>query len=161
MSDTSTTTNPTRTVTTGDILPLDQPLIAGELLGIHPSYRLDCRNFLQWFQLVKTLLKGQGKSSHLSANPPAANDPNFNTWDVGDSRIMSWLWSLMQPEISKNFMFLNTVREVWETMQPTYSQVRDASVIFVVKTKINGTKQGHAIVSEYYNLMRGLWLELD
>ena len=67
----------------------------------------------------------------------------------------------MQSKISKNFMFLNTACEVWETVQQTYSQVRDASVIFEVKTKINGTKQGHATVTEYYNLMRGLWLELD
>ena len=62
----------------------------------------------------------------------------------------------MQLEISKNFMFLNTTREVWETVQQTYLQVMDASVIFDVKTKINGTKQGHATITEYYNLMRGL-----
>ena len=67
----------------------------------------------------------------------------------------------MQPEIRKNFMSLNTAREVWETVQQTYSRVKDVLVIFDVKTKINGAKQGHATVTEYYNLMRGLWLELD
>ena len=58
-------------------------------------------------------------------------------------------------------MFLSTAREVWETIQQTYSKTKDASVIFDVKTKINGTKQGQLTITEYYNLMRGLWLKFD
>lgn len=34
-------------------------------------------------------------------------------------------------------------------------------MIFDVKTKINVTKQDQLFVTEYCNLMRGLWLELD
>ena len=58
-------------------------------------------------------------------------------------------------------MFLSTTREIWETIQQTYSKVKDALVIFDVKTKINATKQGQLPIIEYYNLIRGLWLELD
>ena len=34
-------------------------------------------------------------------------------------------------------------------------------MIFEVKTKINSTKQGQLTVTEYYNQMKSLWLELD
>jgi len=58
-------------------------------------------------------------------------------------------------------MFLSTAREVWEIVYQTYSKPKDASVIFDVKTKINASKQGQLTVTKYYNLMLGLWLELD
>lgn len=140
----------------GDLNPVDSTPMAAELPTLHQSYRLDGRNYLQWAQLVKTLLKGRSKGSHLTADPPKEEDPSFIAWDVEDSRILSWLWSTMQPDISRNYMFLNTAKEVWETVQQTFSKVRDASVIFEVKTKINSTKQGPLTVTEYYNQMRGL-----
>ena len=34
-------------------------------------------------------------------------------------------------------------------------------MIFEVKTKISSTKQGRSTITEYYNKMKGLWLELD
>ncbi|XP_052206803.1 LOW QUALITY PROTEIN: 1-phosphatidylinositol-3-phosphate 5-kinase FAB1B-like [Diospyros lotus] len=135
--------------------------LASELPIVHPSYRLDGKNYLQWAQLVKTLLKGRGKGNHLTGNPPMETDSTYIAWDIDDSRIMSWLWGTMQPEISRNFMFLSTAKAVWEIAQQTYSKLQDASVIFEVKIKITATKQSQLTVMDYYNLMRGLWLELD
>ena len=63
--------------------------------------------------------------------------------------------------MSKNFMFLTSTRDIWETMRQTYSKVQDASVIFEVKTKISRTRQGTSTIIEYYNKMKGMWLELD
>ena len=51
--------------------------------------------------------------------------------------------------------------EIWETGQQTYSKVRDVTQIYEIKTKITTTKQGILYVIEYYNIMKGLWLELD
>jgi len=55
---------------------------------------------------------------------------------------------------------LNTAKEIWETVKQTYSKVQDATMIFEVKSKISTTNQGQLIVTEYYNRMKGLWLEL-
>jgi len=132
-----------------------------ELPGMLLPYRLDGKNYLQWAQLVQTFLKGRGKLSHLTSLPPAETDPNFQVWDIEDSLIMSWLWNAMQPDVSRNYMFLSTAREIWEVAKQTYSKVQDVSVIYEVKTKISSTKQGGMTVTEYYNSMNGLWLELD
>jgi len=58
-------------------------------------------------------------------------------------------------------MFFGTTKEIWKTMRQTYYKVKDASVIFESKIKINSIKQGQSMAVEYYNKMRGLWLELD
>lgn len=102
----------------------------GELPGIHQSYRLYGRNYLQWAQLVQTFLKGKGKNSHLTSAPPKPTDPALPAWEVEDAQIMSWLWNAMQLEVSKNYMFLGSAREIWETIRQTYSKIHDASVIF-------------------------------
>ncbi|TXG53836.1 hypothetical protein EZV62_019092 [Acer yangbiense] len=108
-----------------------------EYQQLQPSFRLNGRNYLVWSQLVKTFLKGKGKSSHLEGPILEKNDPKFSEWDEKDSMIMSWLWNSMQPEIS------------------------DAAQLYELKTKISSTKQGSLSVIEYYNLLKSLWLELD
>ena len=85
---------------------------SNELQGMHHSYCLDGRNYLQWSQLVRTFLKGRGKISHLTGPAPKSTDPGYSAWDTEDSMLMSWLWNSMQPEVSKNYMFLPTAKDI-------------------------------------------------
>ena len=57
-------------------------------------------------------------------------------------------------------MFLMKARDIWETIRQTYSKVRGAAHIYEIKTKIGATKEGTFSVTEYYNIMESLWLEL-
>ncbi|KAK2965727.1 LOW QUALITY PROTEIN: hypothetical protein RJ640_025453, partial [Escallonia rubra] len=130
----------------------------GELQNIQYAYRLNGKNYMKWSQLVRTFLKGKGKLSHLLGTGPKKGDPRFDAWDEEDSMVMSWLWNSMLPEISDTFMFLPTSKEIWEAAQQTYSKVRDAAQI---KSKISDTKQGDRSVTEYANLLKKLWQEMD
>lgn len=58
-------------------------------------------------------------------------------------------------------MFLVLAKEIWETIKQTYFKIQDASIIFEIKTKNSSTRHGYFTVTEYYNNMNGLWLELD
>lgn len=58
-------------------------------------------------------------------------------------------------------MFLTTVKENWEASHQMYSKVEDVTQIYELKTKMNTTKQGTLSITEYYNTLKGLWLELD
>jgi len=78
---------------------------SGELQSINAVYRLNGRNYLQWSQIVRMLLKGKGKISHLDGTGLSSDDLKFQAWDE-DSMIMSWLWNSMQLEISRNLVFL-------------------------------------------------------
>ena len=134
---------------------------SSHLPGVHQSYRLDGCNYLQWVQLVRTFLKGKGHIRHLTEPSPQKSDPGFNAWDIEDSMIMSWLWNAMQPEVSRNYMFLSSTKDIWEMVRRTYSKIQDASVIYEIKMKLHNTNQGVSTITEYYNKMNGFWLELD
>ena len=88
-------------------------------------------------------------------------DPRFEVWDEEDSMIMVWLWNSMTPEISNTYMFLATAKDIWDTIQKTYSKARDAAQVYEVKVKTIAAKRGSKIVSEYANQLKTLWQELD
>ncbi|XP_052625897.1 uncharacterized protein LOC128132928 [Lactuca sativa] len=136
------------------------PTQTGEYQNLQPSFKLNGRNYIVWSQIVRTFLKGKGKLSHLTGPIPREDDPSFAAWDVEDSSIMSWLWNSMQPEISGTCMFLTTAKDIWDTIKQMYSKVHDAALVYEIKTKIHSTKQGLS-VTDYYNKMKILWLELD
>ena len=46
-------------------------------------------------------------------------------------------------------------------MKQTYSKVCDAAQIFEIKMKILATKQGERSMTEYTNLLKNLWQEID
>ncbi|KAJ1408105.1 gag-polypeptide of LTR copia-type [Sesbania bispinosa] len=133
----------------------------GELQNIHSAYRLNGRNYLKWAQLVRTVLKGKGKLSHLTESGPKQEDPKFTTWDEEDSMIMAWLWNSMIPEISDTCMFLNSAKEIWDAVEQTYSKAKDAAQVYEVKVKTLAAKQGYKTVTEYANQLKSLWMELD
>ena len=58
-------------------------------------------------------------------------------------------------------MFLSTSKEVWETVWKTYLKMDDVILMFKIKSKTTSTKQTSFSVTEYYNTLNGLWLELD
>lgn len=110
-----------------------------------------------WSQVVRTKLKGRGKLHHLLDPIPSKEDAKFTAWDIEDSLIMSWLWDSMLPEVSGNCMFLTSAKEIiWETVKRTYSKVKDAALVFEIKTKVHSTKQGTMSVTEYYNALNTL-----
>ena len=49
---------------------------------------------------------------------------------------MSWIRNSMTIEISGACMFFTTAREIWESIQQTYSKVRDFAQIFEIKVKL-------------------------
>ena len=134
---------------------------SGELQNIQAAYRLDGKNYLKWSQLVRTVLKGKGKISHLMGTRPKLGDPRFEAWDEEDSMIMAWLWNSMTPEISDTCMFLATSKDIWDAIQQTYSKARDAAQVYEVKVKTIAAKQGSKTVTEYVNQLKALWQELD
>jgi len=91
----------------------DKSLTAIELQNVHSAYKLNGKNYLKWSQLIKAILKGKGKVSHLTDE----NNVNFKSWDEEDSMIMALLWNSMFSEISDTCMFLRSSKEIWEAVE--------------------------------------------
>ncbi|RDY04923.1 hypothetical protein CR513_11295, partial [Mucuna pruriens] len=120
----------------------------------------DC-NYLQWTQYIRTTLKWCKKLSHIEGNNPPRDDPKFEAWDDEDSLIMTWLWNFVTPEISQNYMFYSFVREIWENLIEIYLIKKDSTVYYDNGSKIFNSRQGTLSVTEYYDILNRLWIELD
>jgi hypothetical protein len=73
-------------------------------------------------------------------NPPSPEDPKFTLWDEEDSMIISWLWNSIMPEVCGPYMFLVTAKDIWDAVRQTYFKVKDAALIYEIKTKLWMTK---------------------
>ncbi|RDX76110.1 hypothetical protein CR513_43935, partial [Mucuna pruriens] len=118
-----------------------------ELPNLVSSYRPDNHNYLQWAQDICTTLKGRKKLSYIEGNCPPRDDPKFEAWDDEDSLIMTWLWYSMTPEISRNYMFYFSIREIWENLIKTYSIKKDSVPCYDIESKIFNSRQGTLSVS--------------
>ncbi|KAH9753027.1 protein kinase domain-containing protein [Citrus sinensis] len=118
---------------------------------------------LMWSQSVKMFIRGKGKIGYLtgSIKEPTEEDPKFHTWAADNSMIMSWLVNSMESEIGQTYLFLPTAKDLWDAVTETYSDLGNSAQIYDLKTRIRETKQGSQGVTKYYNILKGLWQELD
>lgn len=67
----------------------------------------------------------------------------------------------MDPTISDTGMFFTTAKEIWDSMQRTYSKARDATKVYEIKVRTSATKKVGKSVTKYANLLKNLWQQLD
>ena len=67
----------------------------------------------------------------------------------------------MEISIGKTYLFLPTAKDVWDVVQETYSDIKNSSQTFKLKTRLWHTRQGNRAFFQYYNEMKALWQELD
>ena len=72
----------------------------GEYSTLHASFQLDGKNYVEWAEIVKISLKGRNKLNHILGLDPKKGEAGYDSWDVEDSRIKSWLWNSTQPKIA-------------------------------------------------------------
>ena len=67
----------------------------------------------------------------------------------------------MEPKIRRTYLFYKMAKEVWKSVQEMYSDLEDFSQCFEVRSAIRNTKQGMNSVTKYFNVLVGLWHEMD
>ena len=98
----------------------------------------------------------------LVKKEPPSDDPSYRKWVCRrNSPVVSWLIHSMEPEISRNYIFLDTAKEIWDAVSVTYSQIGNMAQVYELKRRIHEAEQGEKSVSSYFNMLQGLWKELD
>lgn len=72
--------------------------------------------------------------------------------------IMSWIWNSIQPEISRNLMFLS--KYLGDASEDVLYEARCCNDLRT-KTKVSSGVQGSLSLTECYICLNGLWLEID
>ena len=67
----------------------------------------------------------------------------------------------MTLEVSENYMFLPTTWELCENLHQAFSMKQDITTCYELKIKILNIKQGALSITNYYEAVNGLWIELD
>ncbi|GAV82288.1 UBN2_3 domain-containing protein, partial [Cephalotus follicularis] len=91
-------------------------------------HKLNGQNYLEWVQSVKLAIDGRGKLGHLTGEVkhPATNNPNWKTWRSENSLVTAWFINSMEPAIGKPHLFLSTVKDVWDVVRETYSDLENS-----------------------------------
>ena len=67
-------------------------------------------------------MKGRAKFGYSmgSAKELVKTDPNFQTWTTENAVVMAWLLNSMEPTIVKTYLFLSTVKEIWDAVKEIF-----------------------------------------
>ncbi|KAF8389520.1 hypothetical protein HHK36_026215 [Tetracentron sinense] len=74
---------------------------------------------------------------------------------------MPWILNCMEPAISKTFMFVSTVKELWNAVTESYSFKKNYVRVYELIDTISKFRQGEKTLNEYYARLRGLSDELN
>ncbi|GAV64567.1 UBN2_3 domain-containing protein, partial [Cephalotus follicularis] len=91
---------------------------------------------------------------------PNVNDPTYKNWELNSSIVMAWLVNSMESRISRTYLFLQTAKAIWDTVNKNYSDLENASQVFEIKSKLKDLRQGSMDIIEYFNELQMLWQEL-
>ncbi|KAG6516286.1 hypothetical protein ZIOFF_026741 [Zingiber officinale] len=107
---------------------------------------------------VRIFIYGKGKEDFLTdkSQPPPIHDPNFKSWKVNNSLVMTWLLNSMTNEVGEHFLLHQTAKGIWDEVQETYSQVDNTFELFEVEQSIHDLKQGDLSAIQYFSILSRL-----
>ncbi|XP_050914976.1 uncharacterized protein LOC127129915 [Lathyrus oleraceus] len=74
--------------------------------------------------------------------------------------VMAWITYLIEPEIAKSVLWMETTHEVWQDLHDRYHQ-GDIFRIYGLQEQIFSLKQGDSTITQYFTSLKQLWQELE
>ncbi|QHN83700.1 uncharacterized protein DS421_20g706960 [Arachis hypogaea] len=121
-------------------------LVSGDSHSVQITiFRLNGSNYLRWSQSVQMYIRGRGKIGYLTGerSQPNVTDTQYNVWDTENSMVMTWLVNSMEEDISSNYMYYTTTKELWDSVKEMYSDL------------------GSDNVTKYFHTLKRVWQDLD
>ncbi|KAJ0100313.1 hypothetical protein Patl1_20260 [Pistacia atlantica] len=129
------------------------------------TIKLSSSNYLLWTSQLLPLLESQELLKHVDGTlkpPPRFDPPNSQTpnpkymmWKTTDQRLLSLLLSSLTKEAMAEVVRLFTSREVWLTLENTFSHRSKAREIHL-KDDLQSMKRGPHSVSEFSRAFKAL-----
>uniref|UniRef100_A0A2N9EUA1 phosphoenolpyruvate carboxykinase (ATP) n=1 Tax=Fagus sylvatica TaxID=28930 RepID=A0A2N9EUA1_FAGSY len=122
--------------------------------------KLKGSNYLQWSRAVLVFLTGRGKESYLTTTKPT-DATKISTWIKEDAQIMTWLWNSLEPDVFNNVSYLESSKDIWDTLHLMYSSEENITRIHELYQDMFSLQQGDRSIEEYFSLLQGMWDELN
>jgi hypothetical protein len=140
----------------GDTKDLQDSLFFGSMT----STKLKGSNYLQWSRAVLVFLTGRGKESYLTTTKPT-DATKISKWIKEDAQIMTWLWNSLEPDVFNNVSYLESSKDIWDTLHLMYSSEENITRIHELYQDMFSLQQGDRSIEEYFSLLQGMWDELN
>lgn len=120
-------------------------------------------NYLTWSKSTLIYIKGKDKEDYLigAIKTPALDDPKYQKWKTENALVMEWLLNSMKPEVSGNYLFLDTTHQIWSSLSETFSEVGHVAKVYDLRQQIAKFKQRDLPLSIYYFSLGKMWEELE
>jgi uncharacterized membrane protein YgcG len=128
--------------------------------GSMTSTKLKGSNYLQWSRAVLVFLTGRGKESYLTTTKPT-DATKISKWIKEDAQIMTWLWNSLEPDIFNNVSYLESSKDIWDTLHLMYSSEENITRIHELYQDMFSLQQDDRSIEEYFSLLQGMWDELN
>ncbi|GFZ19730.1 hypothetical protein Acr_28g0004350 [Actinidia rufa] len=81
----------------------------------------DCKTSSR--ESVKVTIKGRSKLGYLNGTKkkPKGDEQALIKWEEENSQVMAWLIQTMQPNIVKNYLFIEDASELWKAVKESFS----------------------------------------
>uniref|UniRef100_A0A2N9J5N3 Integrase catalytic domain-containing protein n=1 Tax=Fagus sylvatica TaxID=28930 RepID=A0A2N9J5N3_FAGSY len=122
--------------------------------------KLKGSNYLQWSRAVRVFLTGRGKESYLTTTKPS-DDTKVSKWLQEDAQIMTWLWNSLEPDVFNNVSYLESSKDIWDTLHLMYSSEENITRIHELYQDMFSLQQDDRSIEEYFSLLQGMWDELN
>ena len=127
---------------------------------IPESLKLNGKNFEEWGQIVELTLSLKGLEDH-SEKEMNSSDPGYSKWKKDDMLALIYMKTSMKNDQLPKVKYMKTACQVWSYLKKSAPKKSTTYRRCELTHRIWTTQQGERPVSEYYEEIQALWLELD
>ena len=142
-------------------LGIQQPQSNLDNLSI--GIKLNGDNHPLWATLMKKVIGGRGKKSHLTSIPPAPEEIElaYEKWEQADQTVFTWIIQNIEISLINNVSQFPTAKTLWEGLATTYGNGTDPMQIYDLHRKANTQKQGKDTLEDFWNKLQAIWMAID
>ncbi|WRX14716.1 Retrotransposon gag domain - like 10 [Theobroma cacao] len=123
--------------------------------------KLTVANYMSWsraFLIALSICKKMGFIDGTIKKPSEANSL-FEDWSRCNILIVTWLLESLTPEIASNVLYMDSAKEILETLKNRFSQSYE-TIICNLQFQLENILQGTKSVNTYFTELNSVWQEL-
>ncbi|CAM8898163.1 unnamed protein product [Rhodiola kirilowii] len=118
-------------------------------------------NFVKWKKTMRIALSARLKLGFVEGEHLRPTDPNLKArWQRCNDVIMSWLLCSVSPDVTGQILDSLDVANAWNCVHMMYAG-SNLSRKFALQQEVANLMQGTMTVAKYFEVLCGLWRELD
>lgn len=86
---------------------------------------------------------------------PIAGNKERDAWETCNGLVLSWLFNVMEPEIAKTLLYIDSTVVTWSDLQDHY-KIANKPQIFQMEHEISVMNQGDDSVCVYFQKLKSL-----